>query len=108
MLYRFTYANDGPRNPSAGLIAVKRTMYGTTEHGDGDYRCDDYNGCGVIYSVTTAGLFHVLHKFTSGPDGAFPDAALVDLDGTLYGTTLNGGGSKCRHIGCGTIFALAP
>ena len=47
----------------------------------------------------------VLHRFTNGADGAYPDGGLTLLDGTLYGTT-NEGGSGCGNQGCGTIFAI--
>ena len=36
----------------------------------------------------------VLHSFGGGTDGAGPHAGVIDVSGTLYGTTGNGGGSK--------------
>jgi hypothetical protein len=35
-----------------------------------------------------------------------PDAGLIAVNGTLYGTTWEGGGSGCD--GSGTVFALTP
>jgi hypothetical protein len=29
-------------------------------------------------------------------------------DGSLYGTTYEGGGTNCNHTGCGTAFNLKP
>ena len=43
----------------------------------------------------------VLHSFAGAPDGAYPDASLIDVKGTLYGTTDSGG-----SYGDGTVFAL--
>ena len=41
-------------------------------------------------------------------DGRNPEAALIgDSSGALYGTTINGGDSRCFH-GCGTVFKLTP
>ena len=40
----------------------------------------------------------VLHSFSGGPgDGANPFAGLVDVNGTLYGTTYGGGASRLRN-----------
>jgi hypothetical protein len=51
----------------------------------------------------------VLHVFNGGPDGASPVSTMIDVDGTLYGTTPYGGGSHCnKGGGCGTVFALTP
>jgi outer membrane protein assembly factor BamB len=45
------------------------------------------------------------------PDGAWPQAGLVEMNGVLYGTTAYGGGSGCGLNGipgCGTVFAFDP
>jgi uncharacterized repeat protein (TIGR03803 family) len=43
-------------------------------------------------------------------DGALPYAGLINVKGTLYGTTYFGGANPCqnRPPGCGTVFALDP
>ncbi|MGA8533681.1 MAG: choice-of-anchor tandem repeat GloVer-containing protein [Candidatus Tumulicola sp.] len=53
--------------------------------------------------------FQVLHYFNGGVhDGASPRAGLKDVNGTLYGTTLEGGGSGCGYgTGCGTVFSIS-
>jgi uncharacterized repeat protein (TIGR03803 family) len=79
----------------AGLVAVNGTLYGTTSHG-GAY------GEGTVFSVDEAsGAFATVHSFGNGTDGANPYAALIDVKGTLYGTTANGG----AH-GYGTVYSL--
>lgn len=58
----------------------------------------------------------VLHAFTGGMDGAYPEAGLIqDEAGNLYGTTYEGGGTGCHDpiigldgYGCGTVFKIAP
>src|ERR1017187_628923 len=50
----------------------------------------------------TAQTFTILHTFNYGSDdGGFPQARLILLGNTLYGTTRNGGGT-----GLGTVFAV--
>ncbi|MGB6517412.1 MAG: choice-of-anchor tandem repeat GloVer-containing protein, partial [Candidatus Cybelea sp.] len=83
VLYSFN-GTDGS-NPSAGLIDVKGRLYGTTPYGG------THNSSGTLFSVTTSGKERVLHNFGKGTDGAAPVASLVELKGTLYGTTENGG-----------------
>jgi uncharacterized repeat protein (TIGR03803 family) len=56
-----------------------------------------------------AGSFTVLHTFKGGKDGAMPIAAMTsDGQGNFYGTTRNGGSSRCDGHGCGTVFRLGP
>ncbi len=51
----------------------------------------------------------VLHAFTEGGDGGFPDAGLlVDEQGNLYGTTVHGGDSTNCQNGCGAVVKLTP
>jgi uncharacterized repeat protein (TIGR03803 family) len=98
--------------PSAGLIAVNGTLYGTTTEGGGT-GCGG-QGCGTVFSLAPAtGTETVLHSFCSRSncrDGAFPQAALTDVKGMLYGTTGGGGmGTGCGDSdGCGTVFSLDP
>lgn len=89
VLYRFEGGSDGAY-PSAGLINVNGTLYGTTESGGGA-GCGS-NGCGTVFSIAKTGTETVLYAFKSGTaDGAYPQAALIYLNGTLYGTTQTSG-----------------
>ncbi len=47
--------------------------------------------------------YGVLYSFGGDPDGADPYANLINVKGTLYGTTLDGG-----SYGRGTAFAITP
>ena len=40
---------------------------------------------------TTSSSCHNLYSFTGSPDGSKPYASLLDVKGTLYGTTAGGG-----------------
>ena len=90
---------DG-QSPVAGLIDVNGTLYGTTA--GGGTNCTNFGGCGTVFSLDpSTGTETVLHSFGSGTDGSGPAADLIDVKGTLYGTTVGGGTS-----GLGTVFAL--
>jgi uncharacterized repeat protein (TIGR03803 family) len=108
VLYSFcTQRNcaDGA-DPYAGLIDVNGILYGTTFYG-GLAGCPD--GCGTVFSIDPdTGVESVLHAFTGGTDGATPQSGLIDVNGVLYGTTENGGGSACSGRGCGTVFSIDP
>jgi uncharacterized repeat protein (TIGR03803 family) len=99
---RYSFAGGGAdgSEPSAGLIDVGGTLYGTTSYG-GAYGGCYHDGCGTVFSITTSGAEKVLHSFGYGTDGSEPTAGLIDVDGTLYGTTSSGG----TH-GNGTVFSI--
>lgn len=62
----------------------------------------------------SASGYKLLYIFKGTPDGASPYSGLVALNGTLYGTTLNGSSNYCSqscgsnncYLGCGTIFSV--
>ena len=76
--------------PASGLLDVNGILYGTTGEGGGS-GCNGHDGCGTVYSVSTTGSQTVLHRFGRGADGAVPLGSLINVNGTLYGTTLEGG-----------------
>ena len=87
--------------PYTGPISVKGTLYGTTTDAGA-------NSYGTVYSVDSrTGTETVLHAFAGGTDGALPYAGLIDVKGTLYGATGNGGDGGNCYLGCGTVFAIA-
>jgi uncharacterized repeat protein (TIGR03803 family) len=96
VLHSFSLKRTDGDYPSAGLIDVGGTLYGTTSGGGA------YHG-GTVFTVTPAGVERVLHSFGVGNDGFDPDAGLIDVGGTLYGTTYYGG----AH-GYGTVFTVTP
>jgi uncharacterized repeat protein (TIGR03803 family) len=94
--------------PYSGLIVVKGVLYGTTYAGGNYSGCYQNEGCGTVYSITTAGRKTILHSFAGGSDGTSPAAALLDVSGSLYGTTESGGGACAISGGCGTVFSITP
>ncbi len=109
-LHAFTGGSDGA-TPTAGLTDIKGTLYGTTSAGGGSANCR--GGCGTVFKVVPGGV-QVVYAFQGGSDGAAPEAALVAIDGTIYGTTSAGGTGDCSggggtHLpGCGTVFKMTP
>jgi uncharacterized repeat protein (TIGR03803 family) len=109
IVYSFQDGNDGA-DPTASLISVGNTLYGTTSLG-GPYSCGSPNessACGTVFKVTTEGVERVVHSFQGGADGWNPQAGLIKFGGRLYGTTFEGGGGSCRdaNSGCGTVFSI--
>ena len=102
LVYGFQGGADGAE-PVAGLIDVGGTLYGTTESGG---NADD----GTVFSIDPkAGTEKVLYSFKGGSDGASPSAGLMNVKGTLYGTTVYGGDTTCAAgSGCGTVFSYDP
>jgi uncharacterized repeat protein (TIGR03803 family) len=106
VLHNFGRGNDG-WYPSAVLIDVEGSLYGTTMGGGTGHCGRGYGGCGTVFSITTAGKERLLHSFNR-IDGSYPEAGLISVGGTLYGTTRDGGGNQCSpsYGTCGTVFSL--
>jgi uncharacterized repeat protein (TIGR03803 family) len=105
-LYNFTGINDGSE-PQATLILSGTNLYGTTLGGGSA-------GNGTVFAVSTNGTGYTnLYSFSAGDgppndednltnsDGANPQASLILLGNTLYGTANQGGLG-----GVGTVFAV--
>ncbi|HVR47306.1 MAG TPA: choice-of-anchor tandem repeat GloVer-containing protein [Candidatus Binatia bacterium] len=102
VIYSFAGGNDG-EVAEAPVIAFRGKLYGTTVYGGGT-GCGGA-GCGTVYSVTTGGSESVLYSFKGGSDGQRAYAPVTEVDGKLYGATLEGG-QGCGSTGCGTIFSM--
>jgi uncharacterized repeat protein (TIGR03803 family) len=92
------YAATGP------LLDVNGTLYGETYWG-GAYISPSgcSRGCGTVFSITTGGSEQLLYSFRGRRDGEYPEGGLIELGGTLYGTTNRGGFVK---RGGGTVFSI--
>jgi len=99
ILHDFSGTPDGA-NPQAPLTYVKDTLYGTTENGGAASK----DG-GTVYSISPTGAENVVYRFMPGRDGNYPVAGLIDVNGTLYGTTYKGGAGS---YGFGTVYVVSP
>src|ERR1700722_12693729 len=104
ILYTFFPEVDGA-SPRGGLANIKGTLYGT------GYQAGA-NGLGTVIAITAPGAettlcsFRGQHPDGEGAragigDGAYPEASLIDVKGTLYGTTRRGGA-----YGHGAVFKV--
>jgi uncharacterized repeat protein (TIGR03803 family) len=105
LLYSFKGGADG-ENPSTGLIFVKGVLYGTTESGGLGSECGFAPGCGTVFRISTTGSKKVIYTFKGPPDAAAPSFALLNLNGTLYSTTQEGGSGCVSGSGCGAVFKV--
>jgi uncharacterized repeat protein (TIGR03803 family) len=81
------------------LIMDRGSLYGTT-HCDGPYNA------GTVYKLTRASgswTYTSLYVFTGSSDGLYSFSNLVFRDGSIYGTTNQGGAN-----GLGVVFEIAP
>jgi len=88
------------RYPQAGLIqGSDGSFYGTTFQGGG-------YGLGSVFKLDSSGTVSLVHSFgSSSESGVYPGYELIQGgDGSLYGTTGNGGTAG----GAGTVFKLDP
>ena len=101
VLYNFTGGSDGA-SPYLGdlIFDAAGNIYGTTILG-GAF------GLGTVFKLTRSGggwSESVLHSFTGGDDGAFPQNGVAfDSAGNLYGTATDGG-----SFDFGTVYELSP
>jgi len=96
VLYEFTGGNDGD-SPYSALVNDGPDVIGST-FGGGLY------GNGTVFAVNRdTGKETVLHSFAGQVDGAKPLPGPIDIGGTLYGVTAEGG-----PYGYGMLFSMAP
>ena len=95
-LHSFTGVADGSFPYAELMQGVDGSFYGTTLEGGIS------NGWGTVFKITPDGSVSNLYSFTGGADGGSPEATLVQgVDGSLYGTTSEGGTSSS-----GTVFKI--
>jgi uncharacterized repeat protein (TIGR03803 family) len=97
---------EGYNTVGALVEGLPGLFIGTTVYG-GAYSTEANGGPGVVFSVTSAGGYNVLHNFDSlnTSDGASPEAGLIrggDLN--YYGTTQDGG----QNNNSGTVVQVTP
>lgn len=113
VVYRFQGGADGAR-PQGGMVAKGGRLVGTTQQGGQSCGTGpDAPGCGTLFALDPAsGAETVLYRFRglAGRDGMQPNAALANIDGTIYGSTALGGAACAPGMfwGCGAVFALGP
>ncbi|MGA9042379.1 MAG: choice-of-anchor tandem repeat GloVer-containing protein, partial [Terriglobales bacterium] len=96
VLHSFLGAADGGFPYAELMQGIDGNFYGTTLEGG------VANGWGTVFKISPNGSVSNLYSFTGGADGGSPEARLVQgVDGSLYGTTSEGGASSS-----GTVFKI--
>jgi uncharacterized repeat protein (TIGR03803 family) len=100
-IHNFTGGSDGSSAEGGLFLDKAGNVYGMTFSG-GAHR-------GTVFELTPSSngtwTEKILHRFTGGTDGDFPQLAPVTVDGSgnVYGTTPAGGGSNA-----GVVFEVKP
>lgn len=100
LLYSFRGGSDGA-DPGGGLVAGEGLFYGTTL-GRGCVSSCAPGSAGTVFAATSSGSENVLYSFKGLPDAISPTFQLLQINGTLCGTTQRGG-----TYNLGTVFAVS-
>jgi uncharacterized repeat protein (TIGR03803 family) len=100
------YPKDGSQ-PHAGLVqATDGNLYGVATYGGA-------GGGGVIFQITPAGIYSILHNFDDARGGGVrPESTpMQHTNGKIYGMTSHGGGARegvvySLDVGLGPFFSL--
>jgi len=103
-LYTFTGGNDGAYPNINMAVDQVGNLFGTTNNGGTSGA--GAAGYGVVFKVDPSGHETVLHNFTGGDDGAYPNGVIRDFKGNLYGTAYNGGTSGSGGAGYGVVYKV--
>jgi uncharacterized repeat protein (TIGR03803 family) len=104
VLHAFS-SNDGAGPVGRLLIDADGAITGASEFGE------DETHTGLIWRLEIDGTLKALHRFSSGPGGYSPETGLIDVGGTLYGTTTEGGANVCvtayTPTSCGVLYQIS-
>ena len=108
-LYGFNGKTDGGQPALGVVLGASGTIFGTTALGGDLANCPANPGCGVVYQLvppqggSSTWTQSVVHAFSGGKDGNTPWSGLLNVAGTLYGTTTQGGAHNA-----GEVYRLNP
>ncbi|OLY91233.1 Por secretion system C-terminal sorting domain-containing protein [Cnuella takakiae] len=96
ILKNFNLPVDGGYPKGSLMQGTDGNLYGTTSSGGP-------NNGGVVFKITTGGLYNIVRSFLINTEGGRPQSRLVqDASGNIYGTNNTGG-----TYGYGTIFKIS-
>ena len=89
VLQRYCTSCSNGGSPNSIAAGSDGNLYGTTGYG-GQFPssgiCESL-GCGVVFKLTTAGVYTVLHAFNGTSETSEPVGVTMASDGNLYGAT---------------------
>lgn len=104
-VHNFPSSTEDGTAPAGPPLLVSGELYGASAAGG-------QSGAGVIYKLKKHGsAYQVIHTFSGNPAVSPAGPLVADSSGTLYGTTLLGGGtaSGCDYSGgCGVAYSIKP
>jgi uncharacterized repeat protein (TIGR03803 family) len=109
VIYSFNGGADGAA-PFGSLIFDTTNVGGSSVSGlFGTTTQGGVAGLGTIFALPLpqTGSDVVLHSFTGGSDGAYPETQLLRHGNFYYSTASKGGSGACTG-GCGTVFQFKP
>jgi hypothetical protein len=102
LLYTFVGGNAGALDYNGVIPDSSGNLFGAA--------LDGADNWGVVFELSPSSsgwTYGLVHTFTGGPDGGYPDLAL-DAGGNLYGTAPYGAKPGCENdSGCGVVFKLS-
>lgn len=102
VLVRYCTSCTSGGAPNSIIAGTDGNLYGTTGYG-GSFPgslCEGL-GCGVVFKLTTSGVYTVLHAFNGTSETSEPVGVTQASDGNLYGATAG-------NLSEGSIFKSTP
>jgi uncharacterized repeat protein (TIGR03803 family) len=95
--------NDGLTPVGRLILADSGTITGVAQ------RSPEPTNCGDVFRIESDDTAKALHHFSGGAGGCSPQTGLIDLGGTLYGTTAEAGDLSCgyENTGCGVLYQIS-
>jgi uncharacterized repeat protein (TIGR03803 family) len=86
---------------------IDGNLYGAAIYGGLNLGMGTNETKGTIYRTNLTGTLSLVHDFQGGTEGLNASGLVLETNGNLYGTTIQGGGqtSLCG-LGCGTVFGF--
>jgi hypothetical protein len=102
VLQQFCTSCTNGGSPNNIIAGSNGNLYGTTGYGGffpSSGGCQGL-GCGVIFRLTTSGVYTVLHRFNGTTETSLPIGVTQASDGNLYGGT--------GYLGGGALYRVTP
>jgi hypothetical protein len=103
--------------PITGItIDPTGNLFGTTAYGGPNKTKNEVDGSGMLFEITTANKYLDLHDFggtltsdlgVASPDGTNPQSVIIDPNGNLLGSAINGGANNASDGGYGMIWSVS-